>query len=146
MKEDTRIEGPWEFGTKPVKLNSKEDWEKIYKCAKEGRWEEIPKNVLIKHYNALQRIYKDNFKLKDRTQEKELLWYWGEPRTGKSRLARSQPCYVKLANKWWDNYKPWDPDHKRVVLDDLGKEKGKALADHLKLWADPWFNQPGEVK
>jgi len=25
-KEDTRLEGPWEFGTKPVQRNSKEDW------------------------------------------------------------------------------------------------------------------------
>lgn len=27
MKEDTRLEGPWEFGTKPVKVNSKIDWD-----------------------------------------------------------------------------------------------------------------------
>jgi len=26
MKEDTRVEGPWEFGTRPVKRNSKTDW------------------------------------------------------------------------------------------------------------------------
>lgn len=27
MKEDTRVEGPWEFGTKPIKRNNKHDWE-----------------------------------------------------------------------------------------------------------------------
>lgn len=32
------------------------------------------------------------------------------------------------------------------MIDDLGVEKGKALVDHLKLWADPWQNQPGETK
>lgn len=26
LKEDTRVEGPWEFGSKPVKRNSKIDW------------------------------------------------------------------------------------------------------------------------
>jgi len=26
LKEDTRVEGPWEFGVKPVKRNSKTDW------------------------------------------------------------------------------------------------------------------------
>lgn len=26
MKEQTRVEGPWEFGVKPVKLDSKTDW------------------------------------------------------------------------------------------------------------------------
>lgn len=29
MKEDTRLEGPWEFGVKPVKRNSKTDWEEV---------------------------------------------------------------------------------------------------------------------
>lgn len=26
MKEETRIDGPWEFGTKPVQRNNKKDW------------------------------------------------------------------------------------------------------------------------
>lgn len=29
MKEDTRIDGPWEFGVKPVKRNSKTDWAEV---------------------------------------------------------------------------------------------------------------------
>jgi len=33
-----------------------------------------------------------------------------------------------------------------VVIDDIGAEKGRTLVDHLKLWADPWQNQPGETK
>lgn len=31
-------------------------------------------------------------------------------------------------------------------MDDLGRDTGKALVNHLKLWADPWYNQPGETK
>lgn len=31
-------------------------------------------------------------------------------------------------------------------MEDLGAEKGRTLVDHLKLWADPWYNQPGEIK
>lgn len=27
MKEDTRLDGPWSFGVKPVEVNSKHDWE-----------------------------------------------------------------------------------------------------------------------
>jgi hypothetical protein len=27
MKEETRLEGPWEFGIKPVKRDSKADWD-----------------------------------------------------------------------------------------------------------------------
>lgn len=33
LKEDTRLEGPWEFGMKPVKRNSKEDWDEVRKNA-----------------------------------------------------------------------------------------------------------------
>lgn len=33
-----------------------------------------------------------------------------------------------------------------MVLDDLGKDVAKALVNHLKLWADPWYNHPGEIK
>lgn len=29
LKEDTRVEGPWEFGEKPIKRNSKVDWDKV---------------------------------------------------------------------------------------------------------------------
>jgi hypothetical protein len=31
-------------------------------------------------------------------------------------------------------------------MDDLGKENAKFLTTHLKLWADPWYNHPGEIK
>lgn len=28
-KEETRVSGPWEFGIKPVRLSSKEDWDEV---------------------------------------------------------------------------------------------------------------------
>lgn len=31
-------------------------------------------------------------------------------------------------------------------MDDLGLDVAKTLVDYLKLWADPWYNQPGENK
>jgi len=31
-------------------------------------------------------------------------------------------------------------------LDDIGQDTAKILVNHLKLWADPWHNQPGETK
>lgn len=33
-----------------------------------------------------------------------------------------------------------------MVLDDIGKDGAKCLVSHLKLWADPWINQPADVK
>lgn len=29
MKEDTRVDGPWEFGTKPVRRNNAHDWSEV---------------------------------------------------------------------------------------------------------------------
>ena len=29
MKEQGRLDGPWEYGTKPVKRNSKNDWDEV---------------------------------------------------------------------------------------------------------------------
>ena len=31
-------------------------------------------------------------------------------------------------------------------MDDIGKDVAKCLANHLKLWADPWYNHAGEIK
>lgn len=42
MKDDTRIDGPWTFGERPVKRNSKHDWEKIYNAAKNNDFDQIP--------------------------------------------------------------------------------------------------------
>lgn len=36
MKEETRVDGPWEIGTKPVSRNNKKDWDEQYEFAKSG--------------------------------------------------------------------------------------------------------------
>lgn len=51
LKEDTRVDGPWEFGKKPVNRASKEDWEAIWKSAKEGAVEDIPADIRLRCYN-----------------------------------------------------------------------------------------------
>lgn len=50
-KEETRLDGPWTFGEKPVKRNSKEDWEQVWANAKAGKMEEIPADIRVKHYH-----------------------------------------------------------------------------------------------
>lgn len=45
MKEDTRVEGPWEFGVRPVQRNSKTDWERVKDHAKKGELDKIPASV-----------------------------------------------------------------------------------------------------
>jgi len=47
LKEETRVEGPWEFGKKPHKRNSKTDWERVYEEAKLGNLDKIPASVKV---------------------------------------------------------------------------------------------------
>ncbi len=47
LKEETRIDGPWEYGTKPVRRDCKVDWDEVYKNAKLGEIENIPTSIIV---------------------------------------------------------------------------------------------------
>ena len=132
MKQDTRIDGPWEFGVKPLQRNSKKDWESVYLNAKQGKIEEIPADIRIRCYSQLKKIEKDHILVKD-SDDVRGIWIWGESGFGKSRMARRDfpNAYPKLCNKWWDGYQ----NQKYVIMDDIGMEH-KCLGQQLKIWAD----------
>lgn len=87
MKEDTRVEGPWEMGEKPMKRNSKEDWEQIFEEAKTGNFDKIPAEIKVRHYHSLKAIAKDNVEPERRTYPRKCFWYWGNTGLGKTRDA-----------------------------------------------------------
>lgn len=90
MKEETRVEGPWEFGIRPVRRNSKTDWERVFEHAKNGEFHKIPAQIRVTHYGQLQRIAKDHMpppKFRP-SGDKVCIWLYGESRSGKSTLAR----------------------------------------------------------
>lgn len=60
LKEDTRVEGPWEFGTKPFNRNSKTDWDSVRDLAKTGQLDKIPSSIYVQHYTKLKSIAKDH--------------------------------------------------------------------------------------
>lgn len=45
MKEATRVEGPWEFGIRPVNRNSKTDWDRVKTHAKNNELDKIPSSI-----------------------------------------------------------------------------------------------------
>lgn len=50
-KEETRVEGTdFEYGSKPIRRNSKVDWESIWTSAKSGDVDAIPAHVRITSY------------------------------------------------------------------------------------------------
>lgn len=132
QKEETRVEGPFEFGSKPIHRNNKSDWEGIWNSAKMGKIEDIPKDILIKHYKNIKQIEKDHLKHEDATNLRGI-WIHGMAGFGKSRIARMMfpEAYPKLCNKWWDGYQ----NQSFVIMDDVGLEH-KVLGHQLKLWSD----------
>jgi len=133
MKEDTRVEGPFTFGTVPVRRNSKTDWEQVRTLAKQGKLDEIPAQIYTAHYGNLQRIKKDHMVMPPASTELKGVWIYGPSGIGKSFTARqSYPeAYPKLCNKWWDGYQ----GQENVIMDDIGPEH-ECLAQQLKIWAD----------
>lgn len=132
MKEDTRVEGPWEYGQKPLQRNSKKDWDSIYEKAKSGEIESIPADIRVRCYSQLKKIEKDHIHVKD-ADDVRGIWIWGESGYGKSRMARRDypNAYPKLCNKWWDGYQ----NQEHVIMDDIGLEH-KVLGQQLKIWSD----------
>ena len=134
MKTETRVAGPWEFGVKPVRRNSKTDWEEVWTKAAAGKLDEIPASVRVIHYSKLKAIAKDHMKFADKDHLRGL-WIFGDAGAGKSRWVREHcpaaDLYPKLCNKWWDGY----TGQRYVVMDDFGPQH-VVLTQQLKIWAD----------
>lgn len=132
MKDETRVEGPWQYGEKPMQRNSRKDWEQVYLKAKTGRLEEIPADIRVRCYSQLKKIEKDHLVMQDASDVRGV-WIYGQSGYGKSRMARRDypDAYPKLCNKWWDGYQ----NQKNVIMDDIGLEH-RVLGQQLKIWAD----------
>lgn len=60
MKPEGRLDGPWEYGVKPVQRNNKTDWEEVKKNAIAGEIDKVPADIYVKHYRTLVQIAKDH--------------------------------------------------------------------------------------
>jgi len=133
MKEDTRVDGPWEFGEKPVRRNTKQDWDVVLAHAKSGNFDEIPADIFYRHYTNTKQIAKDFMKKGPDCPHLRGIWIYGPSGVGKSVYARQHypDAYPKNVNKWWCGYQG-EPN---VIMDDMAPEHDK-LATHLKHWGD----------
>ncbi|AXH77942.1 MAG: putative viral replication protein [Cressdnaviricota sp.] len=148
-------EGDFEtFGTKPQRRGAAGGAanQKRYKdaivLAKAGNFEELCDefpDIWLRFEHALRRQHKTPRMIQPGTLEH--VWLWGEPGTGKSMwgAVKYPNAYMKMANKWWDGWDAADPNHQVVILEDLGLETGRALGDHIKIWADR-YSFRGEYK
>lgn len=123
-KSDTRIDGPWEYGTRP-QPGKRNDLEEIKRKIDDL----VPESQIAhEHFGSYIRYHK-GFKQYKRIRNIEPKREWktqvhiiyGPPGTGKSYFAHhgiaegdSTP-YDKDSSKWWDGY----TDQETVIIDDF---------------------------
>jgi len=131
-KEETRIEGtPFEFGAKPIRRNSKVDWDAVWASAKSGDVDSIPAHVRLVSYRTIRAIGADYSRAVG--MERECYVFWGRTGSGKSRRAWDEAgldAYCKdPRTKFWDGYQV----EENVVIDEF---RGGIDISHLLRWLD----------
>jgi len=131
-KEDTRVDGTqFELGAKPIRVNSKTDWEQVWTAAIAGNFMAIPAHCRISSYSALRSIRSDNDSPKP--MERTCVVFWGATGTGKSRRAWDEAgmdAYSKdPRTKFWCGYQ----SERHAVIDEF---RGGIDIAHLLRWID----------
>lgn len=121
-KQDSRVEGPWEFGEFVTQGRTK-GLDKAIEMVKARATdtaiaEEIPA-VYVRHYRGLQELRRAlKITAEQRTWLPELWVIYGPSGSGKSRWAREafpDAFWKSAGTPWWDGY--WGQE--TVVLDDF---------------------------
>lgn len=131
-KDDTYVDGTrFEFGVKPIRRNSKTDWEQCWERAKLGDVMGIPAHVRIQCYRTIRTIASDYDK--PVPMERQCFVYWGRSGAGKSRRAWDEAgldAYSKdPRTKFWDGYQA----EQHVVIDEF---RGGIDIAHMLRWLD----------
>ena len=136
-KEQTRVAGPWERGTKGPGQGHRSDLDLVADRVATGtKMREIAREHPATYVqwgrglSNLATVLAEPYEHDDVRGE----WFWGPPGTGKSHTARKDnpDLFLKSQSKWFDGY-----DGETVILiDDLDKLGGDKLGHYLKIWAD----------
>lgn len=131
-KLDTAVAGTqFELGKKSIKRNSEKDWELIVKCAREGDFNSIPGDVLIRCYGNIKKLRVDS--LQPEPIERTVSVYWGRTGAGKSQRAWAEASFEAFPKdpntKFWDGY----TGQCHVVIDEF---RGAISISHLLRWLD----------
>ena len=120
QKTESRIDGPWEYGTwLPNGQGNRSDLAALVNAVKEGKSdreivEAMPSNYM-RHYKAVDRLRM--LYSKSRDFKTRVIFIHGAPGVGKSKLAAEilPSAYWKQPHSiWWDGYEGSD-----VVIDDF---------------------------
>jgi len=136
MKNDTQIDGPWEYG-EFVKDGQRTDLAALYKAARSSKTlsevaEAFPSEY-IRYYKAVQHVRQlPALDKPTRDTELQVILFYGPPGTGKTRRAYEEApdLYAIPLGKqlWFDNY-AGEPD---VLVDDFSGSL--RLVDTLRMF------------
>jgi len=149
LKEDTRVEGPWEFGKKPlrqyVKGECKEARAEKNKMLMDKDLDELQQTgeIALSQVPMLKRAKDiiEAIRQKKETRpiegslEEHNVWMYGDAGRGKTGwiidyFNDNGGYYEKDKSKYWNNY----DQEKNVLIDDI--EKGEQhMLGNLKRWA-----------
>lgn len=122
-KEDTRVEGPWEYGSVPSP-GLRSDLTGIIAAARDSTVPLV--DVLEANPEAFLRYHKGVLAIRSvceprRDFKTTVYWYYGSTGSGKSRKAHDEApeAYWKPGGtKWWDGY----DGHHDVIIDDYRRD------------------------
>lgn len=118
-KEDTRIAGPWEFGTKPQQ-GKRNDLVMIVEefKARESIEQFVTLNgaAWVKYHKGLQSLayYSDGH----REEKPYVMWIYGDAGKGKTKFCVDKhptSHYIKDGTQWWDGYE----HEEAIIIDDF---------------------------
>lgn len=151
MKEESRMEGPWELGERPMQ-GSRTDGEEVKEMILGGaKVRDIAINApdyYIRYHKGVEKLY-NLIKCEDRVPGQLVCkWFWGKSGVGKTRAATRDAIeiagerpYIKDSSKWWDMYN----GEKVVIIDDYNPSGGLDFRTFLRL-TDKWQPFMGEYK
>ena len=131
-KDDTAVSGTrFSLGTKPIRRQSKNDWELVIRLARSGRLDEIPGDIQVRYFGNLLRI--GAYYAQPRAISRTCFLFWGKTGVGKSYAAwaaAGMDAYSKgPTTKFWDGYR----GHQHVVIDEF---RGGISVEHILRWLD----------
>lgn len=121
-KEDTRVDGPWEYGTMPEqgrRTDLEEVAMKIVGGATIKKIADEHPEMIVRYSKGLRDL--KMLTMKRRTTKPYVVWLWGLTGVGKTKYVWDKHgyddgvVYEKPRGKWWDGY----DQQEVVILDDL---------------------------
>lgn len=122
-KEDTRVCGPWEFGTmvsQGARVDTADLFRSVLRGTKRSRdvMEEDPQ-MWARNYRAITAM--ELSRIPSRTEKPRVVWRWGSAGVGKTRAVYDEHgfdnVYTKDPGPWWEGYY----GQPVVLLDDFSK-------------------------